>query len=248
MKLLKYTYLVFLVSIFVLAFLPSDVVAEKLRLNSGHNPPLATDDHTGFHDLVAIEAYKKLGIEIEIHRLPSARSGRNADQGIDDGNGPRISDYEKFFPNLVKVPEKVIDFDFVGFTLDPAINPKGWDDLASYNIGMVTGWKLIEVNAKKYKTLTKVRNTEQLFKLLKNGRADVVLIERWQGLYQAKQLGLDNIHVVEPPFAQKEMFFFLNKKHQALVPKLTQALRAMKEDGTYQRLVQAKLLPLVPKQ
>jgi len=234
------------VALMLTSVFPSLATAEKLRLNSGHNPPLTTDDHTGFHDLVTFEAYKRLGIDVEIHRLPSARSGRNADQGIDDGNGPRIREYQKYFPNLRMVPEKVIDFDFVGFTLDPSINPQGWEALANYNIGIVTGWKIIEINATKYRSLTKVRNTEQLFKLLMHGSADVVLIERWQALYEARRLGIKNVHVIEPPFARKEMFFYLNKKHQPLVPKLANALREMKRDGTFERLKKEKLLSLVP--
>ncbi len=96
--------------VLLLLFATQSTAAPDLVLNTGHNPPLANDQHTGFHDRVAREAYKRLGMEIEIYRLPSARSGRNADMGIDDGNGPRIEGYQKYFPNLVMIPEKVIDF------------------------------------------------------------------------------------------------------------------------------------------
>lgn len=231
----------------MLMILPNVAVGEKLVLNTGHNPPLATDDHTGFHDLIAKEVYKRLGIEIEIHRLPSARSGRNANEGIDDGNGPRIQGYDKYFPNLRMVPEKVIDFDFVGFTKNPSINPQSWDDLASLNVAIVTGWKIFEINVKKYQSLTKVRNTKQLFNLLDLGRADIVLLERWQGLYAAREQGITKLHVVDPPFARKEMFFYLNKKHENLIPKVAKALQKMKQDGTYDRITRDKLLPLMPK-
>jgi len=225
---------------------PGLVFGESLILNSGHNPPLATDDHTGFHDLITIEIYKRLGIPIEIHRLPSARSGRNANEGIDDGNGPRIAGYDKYFPNLRMVPEAVIDFDFVGFTKNPAINPHGWDGLARLNVAMVTGWKIFEINVKNSQSLTKVRNTQQLFKLLDQGRADIVLLERWQGLYAAKRQGIEHIHVVDPPFARKKMYFYLNKKHEDLIQKVANTLKAMKQDGTYERLTKDKLLPLMP--
>lgn len=240
-------YAIFNLLIALVLAAPCFATDGKLRISSGHNPPLANDDHTGFHDLVAKEAYKRIGIDIEIHRLPHARSGINANEGIDDGNGPRIDTYNKYFPNLRMIPEKVIDFDFVGFTKDPSINPQGWDELTDLNVGIVIGWKILEFNVKKYQSLTKVRNAEQLFKLLDHGRADIVLIERWQGLHAARQQGIKNIHVVEPPFARKEMFFYLHKKHEGLVQKVVKALQEIKRDGTYDQLSREKLLPLMPR-
>lgn len=233
-----------IIATFFITLSTNIVAAPDLVLNTGHNPPLANDLQTGFHDLITHEVYKRLGMEVEIYRLPSARSGRNADMGIDDGNGPRIDGYQKYFPNLLLVPEKVIDFDFVGFTTNPDINPKNWDGLEDLNVGIVTGWKILEVNIKKYQSLVKVRNTQQLFKLLKLGRVDIVLIERWQGLYAAKQLDIKQLHVIEPPFAQKAMYFHLHKKHQSLVDKVAGALREVKVDGTYDLLMQQTLQPL----
>ena len=32
------------------------------------------------------------------------------------------------------------------------------------------------------------------------------------------------------------MYIYMNKKHKDLVPKITQALEAMKQDGTYQKI------------
>lgn len=235
-----------LVLFFVLLAGSMSSYAVDIVMNSAHHPPLANDEGNGFHDLVAHEAYRRLELSIEIHRLPSARSGINVDRGVDDGNGPRIDGYRKFFPNLVMVPEKVIDFDFVGFTRDPNINPKSWSDLANLNVGLVTGWKILEKNITASQSMTKVRDTEQLFKLLKRDRIDIAIIERWTGLYAAKQAGIADLHVVEPPFANKPMYFHLHKKHADLAVKLAEAIREMKQDGTYDRLLEETLLPLVP--
>ncbi len=35
------------------------------------------------------------------------------------------------------------------------------------------------------------------------------------------------------------MYLYLHKKHQALVPRLAQALKDMKADGTYNRIMSA---------
>lgn len=147
---------------------------QRLTVNTGHNPPLATDGHTGFHDLLAIEAYRRAGVILDIVRVPSGRSSINANAGIDAGNGPRIAHFHKHFPNLRAIPEKAIDFDFVGFAVDPKIKATSWEDLAPYTVGVVTGWRILEINAAKTAgQVIKVSTPELLFKLLENGRVEI---------------------------------------------------------------------------
>lgn len=76
-----------------------------------------------------------------------------------------------------------------------------------------------------------------LFNLLKQERADIVVYERRQGLLMLQKLQADDINILEPPLAVKSMYPYLNKKHKELVPKLTEALRAMKKDGTYEHII-----------
>ena len=56
-------------------------------------------------------------------------------------------------------------------------------------------------------------------------------------------LGLQSIRVLEPPLATKEMFLYLNRKHLALIPKMAEQLRIMKQDGSYDRIRQETLGP-----
>lgn len=81
-----------------------------------------------------------------------------------------------------------------------------------------------------------------LFEILKQNRAETVLLERWQGL-QAARAAPVAVQVLEPPLARAEMFIYLNQRHAALVPPLVAALRQMKADGTYQRILRETLLP-----
>ena len=73
--------------------------------------------------------------------------------------------------------------------------------------------------------------------------SDIVLAERWQGLWAAKQLGL-KVRMLQPPFKVSAMYMYLNKRHAALVPKVAKALVAMKQDGTFQRIIAETLKPL----
>ena len=42
---------------------------------------------------------------------------------------------------------------------------------------------------------------------------------------------------LSPSLKDVDMYLYLNKKHQALVPRLSQALRELKTDGTYNRIL-----------
>ncbi len=80
--------------------------------------------------------------------------------------------------------------------------------------------------------------------MLEKDRVDLVLYSRWRGLARIKNHKLSGVRVLTPPLVTKEMFMYLHKKHEPLVPKIAAALRAIKAEGTYQRLFQEKVAPL----
>jgi polar amino acid transport system substrate-binding protein len=214
---------------------------QRLRMVSGLSPPLATDGlRPGFLESVAAEAFRRLGRQIETAALPAERALLNVNAGIDDGELGRIPGIEHDYPNLIRVPEKVFDFDFVGFARDPAVQVDGWQSLRSYSVGHITGWKIYERNTQAARDVTTVRSIRELFGLLEKKRADIVLLERWQGLWELRHRGL-RARLLEPPFARSEMFIYLHRKHRDVVPRLAQALADMKADGTYERLRRERL-------
>ncbi len=229
----------------LLLFLSIEVqAAAPLAINTTGEPPLSNADRTGFHDLLTIEAFSRLGIEITIPRLPAERALINADRGIDDGNLPRIAGLDAIYPNLIMVPESIMDYEFVAFSRHVEFSTTGWETLKPYNVAIIIGWKILEKNVVGVQSLTKVKNQNQMFSLLKLDRADVVIYEKWQGLQTAKAMGITDIHVLQPPLAQRKMFMYLHKKHADLVPKVAAALKQMKVDGTYQRIFDQSLKPL----
>ena len=174
---------------------------------------------------------------MKIVQLPSERALVNADEGIDDGNFARVEGLDKQYPNLIQVPEEITRFEFVAFSRGMKFKTEKWDSLKPYNVGIITGWKILEANITGTKSLTKVADEKMLFSLLKQDRADIVVYDRRQGRVVLKKLKMDYINILEPPLAVKSMYPYLNKKHKDLVPKLTETLRAMKKDGTYQKIV-----------
>ena len=222
----------------------ADQSLPTLVVNTTGKPPMSNEEHSGFVDQLATEAFRRCGIKLVIDHLPAERALRNANKGIIDGDLMRIKGLDKIYPNLIRVPEKLVDWYFVAYSKKAIDLSKGWQSLANRNVAIITGWKIYEKNVPKTADLAKVRNAEQLFKLISRNRTDVVLYNHSSGQYLLKKLGIQGITEQSPPLATKEMFIYLNKKHSRLVPKLAKALADMKADGTYDRITKSNVAAL----
>lgn len=219
--------------------------APTLVLSTSVGPPFTTAQRDGFLDRIMAEAFRRAGSSVQIVATESSeRALINANNGLDDGVVPRIKGLDATYPNLVRVPEKVFDNDFVALALHFEFATPDWQSLAPYQVAYMIGWKIFDQNLAGRRDTTQVKDAAQLFRLLLQDRTDLILYERWQGLWQAHHLGLP-IKIMEPPLARQEMFCYLNKTHAALVPKVSAALAEMKRDGSYQRIFDAVLTPLV---
>jgi polar amino acid transport system substrate-binding protein len=217
---------------------------DVIVLNTGVGRPYAAPDGGGFLDKLATEAFQRVGRKARVQTYEaSERAMINANNGIDDGMALRIKGLETQYPNLLRIQEKVIDNDFVAYSVKQNFPTTDWGSLAPYHVAYILGWKIFELNLPATVNATKVKDPLQLFSLLRQDRTDVILYERWQGLWHAREQGLA-VHTHEPPLARQEMFFYLHRKHADLVPKVERALADMKRDGSYQRIFDATLKPL----
>jgi polar amino acid transport system substrate-binding protein len=218
--------------------------ADTLVLNTGVRMPYTQPDRSGFLDRLVAEVFQRIGIKAEVQVYEaSERALQNANGGIDDGIAMRIKGLEAQYPNLIRVPEKVIDNDFVAYSRKHNFPTRNWDALAPYHVAHIIGWKVFENNLGEREDVTRVRNVEQLFELLRQDRADVILYERWQGLWWAREMALE-ARLLEPPLATQEMFIYLHRKHEPLVGKVATTLAAMKKDGSNKRIFDETLAPL----
>lgn len=220
---------------------------DKLVITTGVLAPYTRPDHKGFLDQIIVAVFHEAGLEAELQVFPgsTARTLLNANSGVDDGEAMRIAGLEKQYPNLIRVPETLITNDFVAYATHLKFATKHWKSIEPYVVSYIIGWKIFENNVGQVRELTPVRDADQLFGLLANGRADLVLYERWQGLARIQDLGI-KAHALEPPLARTDMFIYLNKKHAALVPRVAQALARLKANGTYQRIFDATLTSMAP--
>ncbi len=220
------------------------VFAEKtLVLNTAFTSPLSNSDQKGFVDVIVGKALRRIGYQLNSVRLPAERALINANAGIDDGDLLRIGGLQKSYPNLIQVPEKVMDLEFVVFTTKASFPIRGWKSLKPYSVAIITGWKILERNIPAETDLIKVKNVDQLFTLLLKNRVDAIVYSRWVGLGYIKQHKIREVRILGKPLARRKMYVYLHKKHKNLVPRLAKSLRHIKTSGLYQRAYRKILAP-----
>ncbi len=222
----------------------SQVFAEErvLVLNDANEPPLTTANHDGYLDMIANEAFRRVGYALKLDKMPAERALINANEGLVDGELTRIAGLEALYPNLIRVSEKFTDWEFMAFSKNRSV-PSTWEAMRSRAVGHIRGWKIYEQNLDGAEHVTAVEDSAQLFRMLELDRIEVALYEHWLGLALLKQQGLRDVYPITPPLVTREMFIYLNKRHAPLAPKLAEALRALKREGFYQRAYHEKLLP-----
>jgi len=228
----------------LLNFALGESYASEITLNTTGSTPLITPEQTGFMDLVAIEAFKRINMTLKTVKLPAERGLRNANAGIIDGEMSRIADVAKIYPNLICTQEKIMTWEFFAFSQKSINMDKGWSSLLPYSVSFLNGWKILEKNVPKEVELTKVRTINQLFSILDKKRTDIILYERWAALSYIKNKNLQSIHLLKPKLAKTDLFICLHKKHRRLIVKLTNALKTMKQDGSYNNIIKKILTPL----
>ncbi len=184
------------------------------------------------------DIFSRLGIDTEFVRVAAERALLNVEQGIDDGNLVRIAGLDERYPNMLPVGEAMIQYDFVAITRHPDANIEEWDDLAEHDVAIITGWKVVEDNVRRYRSLTKVRDGAALFDLLQASRVHTAVYERHQALSLMQDIGCHAARIVDPPLTSRSMYMYLNRRHAALVPQVERVLRELKADGSYQALHQ----------
>jgi len=206
-----------------------------LVLNDANSAPFTNEAGTGLVDIIASEAFRRAGLKLKLVRLPAERALINANAGIEDGEVSRVAGIETAYPNLIPVPEKLVDHHFVAFTRNATLKHASWASLQPLSVGYIRGYKIVEKNIPPGTQTATANDAEQLLTMLDKGRIDVAIYRRWEGLVLAQKLGIQNIHVIEPSLVETGVYIYLNKKHANKVPLIASALRDIKTEGLFAR-------------
>ncbi len=185
--------------------------------------------------LILKEAYSRIGISITSTTMPAERSLISSNTGFTDGEVGRIEGIDEEFTNLLMVPVPINIIEGVVFSKNFSFPVSGWESLESYLMGYRNGTKFVENETEGMNTDI-VTTNEQLLLKLNLERNDIAVLSRIEGLTIIKKFRLESIKILEPPLVTLELYHYLHKKYETLIPVITNELVQMKEEGRIDEL------------
>ncbi|UZP66066.1 transporter substrate-binding domain-containing protein [Desulfovibrio mangrovi] len=199
-----------------------------LKVATSIKPPYCTEQLNGSLDTLLADLMHRAERQFTVVRLPAERSLWMLNNGQTDADLPRIAGLEKQYENLIRVPEPVMQYRFTAFTVEGAPNIATWDDLRPFKVAFITGWKIFEKNLPPGTQHYKVNSNESLFAMLREGRVDVALHERYLGA-EASLCAMKPAQASPHDLAVQDMYIYLHKNDRDLANTLARILKKMRK-------------------
>jgi ABC-type amino acid transport substrate-binding protein len=187
--------------------------------------------------LIYTEAFRQLGVELEIRLLPPTRARVEAVAGIVDGELARSYAYGVIQHTLVRVPESTLIATTSAYVRSKHIRLDGWDSLrgTTYRVEFRAGYQATEQRLASLvpaAQLSSVSGGEQGLQKLAIGRTDVYVdaeefVEPLLATGRYAKQGVHKAAVLE----RTPIHAYLNKRNEALAQPLAEVLRKMKASG-----------------
>ena len=194
--------------------------------------------HTLISGKVVAEAYRRIGIEAVVRHYPGKRSVFISNRGDSDGELYRVAGMNKDYPNLLMVPVPIDNFDGMVFTKQTEFTVNGWESLKPYKVGVRRGIRFSDEGTGSVEGiyLETVSSNKQLFLMLEEGRVDIIVIARLNGLQMQQNFKIPGIRSLEPPIESYPLYHYLHKKNSHLMPEITAALQEMEKEGLIKKI------------
>ena len=228
----------YLLAIFIcLLALSSAVTAESLRISILAAPKESVGFKTA--KLMALEIGQRMGVEIILLPLPGKRSTEYLKAGKIDGDWSRVDGFGKEMPSLIKVVEPMSTQPFFAYaTKDIKID--GWQSLKSYRVVYLRGWTIVgrKLNALQSK-LYPVDDVAIGLSLIMANRADVLIHVPYvmRALLKGDKYKHSGVKAQKPALAYFNLHTYLLKKHEKWATSMSQAIKAIKKEGIYDRII-----------
>ncbi|MGR9107726.1 MAG: substrate-binding periplasmic protein [Gammaproteobacteria bacterium] len=204
--------------------------ARELTLASLENSADAAIGETILKD-----AYLKLGIEIRIAYYPAERVIRLAATGQVDGEAQHIEDGGEHHPTLIPINTAIHYLEAAVFGRSLDFKPSGWESLRPYRIGMIRSIRFVDSRTREMNSHW-VNSYSSLFKMLENGRLDLAVAPRTDGLRYLWHSEMGAVRELHPPVACFPLFHTLHEKNRDLVEPIAEILAEMERHGELLRI------------
>jgi len=191
------------------------------------------------------EAFKRMGYNFELNVYPSKRLAQAVNAGNIDGDVSRIKlmHTNNKYPNMIRVDEPITTMDISAFGQNKNEIIRQWHDLkkGNYLVAYPRGYRIVELNLLplvKTERIIEVSDSLQGCRMLIGNRFDILIdVKRTVELlleqdefqeHQVQHLGILETIILYP---------YLNKKNKHLVQDLAYTLKTMKNDGSYNQII-----------
>jgi polar amino acid transport system substrate-binding protein len=179
---------------------------------------------------VMSEALQRRGLSAQFNKMPLLRSIAMTNDGALDADLLRIADAAKQYPNLVSVPTPVAMTHVALYGKDAKLVNLPRAEITNLKIGLTRG-TLVLVKHSEGMSVTDTQTLGTTFQMLQNDRFDIAMM-----IHIDAELEIDKNYPAgfarrANYWASEPVYFHLNKKHLALVPKINSALQEMQKEG-----------------
>ncbi len=189
--------------------------------------------------LIYTEAFERIGKKLVYKHYPAKRCTLMSEKGRAGGELARVHDYRT--DSLVRIEESPFSIRLAAVAVDSSIKLDGWESLreTDYKVECIRGFQRLHDNLKGIVTsqnLSEITTISQGLKKLAIGRTDIFIdlegrIVKALKSDEFKNSGIKMIGIME----EKIVHAYLHKKHRASVPKLSEVLKKMKEEGLIEK-------------
>lgn len=182
------------------------------------------------------ELYAQAGLSTSFINLSAARSEHLQNKGDIDAELVRVEGLDRIPENMIKIPEPMLEVVISAYTINPQITDASPETLLNFRLGARHGLDL--GNRLPGAQLTEVYRLKQLAYMLRHNRLDAIILSRMTSFFVIHKFGIKNLRELKPAIAKFQVHHYVHKRHEKLVPVITEILRKVKETGQTRRLIQ----------
>ena len=182
-------------------------------------------------NIIVGEAYRRIGVEMEVEWLDGPEALEAANSGELDGELQRIDGITRAWTNLVQVGIPINYLEGTAFSKSHAFPVTGWSSLEPYALGIVEGLAFAEQGTQGM-NVTATDSYDSLFDMLDEGQIDVAVAPGMVGRVVLGQREGTEIKELEGVLEILFLYHYVHRKNEHLVPRLREELKAMLLDGT----------------
>ena len=227
----------------LLAVLPHPLVAEALRPFVMVTDQPETTYEGKWQRVAYQEAFRRLGVPLEVELMPTQRVSAMVDSGAVDGQFMRVPAYGEAHPDQVRVDESIYEVRFAIWASNPALTLPRLNDLAAtnwigvYRRGVELCQRLLSSLVPETR-LSSIATEYDGLRMLLSGRVDFfceIDAALLSALYSPEFKGVTSVRPLLPIGDRVVLYPYLYKTHADLAPRLAAVLKQMKAEGLLER-------------